>query len=147
MFRCHEQVGGQGQLEPAARRDPIDRGDDRLAAPVQLGQSREPPGSVISVDRLASCGRLEIPARTEKPVARSRYDPDPQVRSGLQPGERLVQRMAGGDVHGIRARPVKDDREHAPGCLRPDRAVGLPPAALAVALHVRHPARATLPGR
>ena len=138
-----DKVGGEYQLEAAARRDAVDRGDHRFRPPVQLRQPGETARPVIGVDRFACRRGLEVPARAEEPVARSGHDPGAQAGVGLEHGERLVQRVAGGYIDGVRAGPVQRDREHAVGRLRPDR----PPAWLAGSRHVRRPARAAWPAR
>ena len=110
--------------------------------PVQFRQPGETARPVIGVYRFACRRGLEIPAGAEEPVACSGHDPGPQAGVGLEPGERLVQRVAGGYVDGVRTRPVQRDREHAAGRLRPDG-----PAGLATGRHLRRPARAAWPAR
>ena len=131
---AHHEVGGERQLEAAARRDPVDRRDDGLGAAVQLGEPGEPAGPLVGTGGLARRRGLEVPAGAEEPLAGRRHDPTRSSGSLAERRERLVQRAAGGRVDRVRGRPVERDLQ--------DAAARLGPAPRA--LHLRLPARRSI---
>ena len=62
MVRRDDEVCRQGQLEAATEGQAVDRGDDRLGAVEELGETPEAAGAVIGIHGLAGRGCLEIPA-------------------------------------------------------------------------------------
>ena len=57
----HDQVAGERDLEAAADRGPVERGDHRLVEIEDLGQAGEAAGAVIGVEPLRALGRgLEV---------------------------------------------------------------------------------------
>jgi hypothetical protein len=72
-----DQVACQDQLDAAADRDAVDRGDDRLRERKHLREPRESPGAVIRSLALAGGdGRLHVPARAEDRPGAAAQDRD-----------------------------------------------------------------------
>ena len=88
-LRGVDQVARQGQLEAAAHRQAVDRGDHRLVEVGQLLEAAEAADAVVAVDGVAVGGGLEVPAGAEELVALGAHDRHPEVGVVAEVGEDL----------------------------------------------------------
>ena len=125
-------VAGERDLEAAAQRRAVDRGDDRLAELLEPAELRLHPGALV-VERLrVGLGGLhqvvEVGAGEEGLLRRGDDDAGDVVALGLEPVDGGVHRLDVGGVHGV-GRGVRvvegEDDDAVVALLVADRALGI----------------------
>ena len=110
MLGGDDQVGCHGDLEPSADCHPVDGGDHRRRSVGQFGKPTEPADAVVAVELLA---RRQVPSGGEELRSGAGEDDRPHDRVGVERGEGVAHRLAGGRVDGVGLRTIDGDDRRA----------------------------------
>ena len=94
-------VGAQGNLEPAAATNAIDRADHRLVEIIEFLNAAESADPIVAVNFLTASGRFQVPAGGKKLFTAAGNDRDPEIRVIAKIGKNLANANAGGAIDGI----------------------------------------------
>ena len=106
MIGGDDQVGRHRDLEPAADRHAVDRGDHRRGTVGQFGKSAEPADAVVAVEVLAC---RQIPTRREELRPGTGEDDRPNLGVTVEPREHVAHRLAGCRVDRVGLRSIDRD--------------------------------------
>jgi len=111
-----QQIACERELEAAAERMAVDRGNHRLVQIPQFGQAGEAAGPIVDLPPfaglLALMRGLEVPAGGEDAVARPGDDADAQLRIVAQQHEGAAERAARLGIDRVDLGPVERHFEH-----------------------------------
>ena len=124
MFGGQNDIGAQGQFQPATAANAVDGGNHGLVEPAQFLQAAKAALAIVAIDSLAPCCGLEIPAGAKEFLARPGQDRHPQIGVITEIGKNLAHDPAGGEIDGIGAGPVERDLQHRATAVGLDRRIG-----------------------